>query len=218
VAIVLAPEPPVLFRIGRAPDPLVFPPLSRLGHGRYDDPLGRVPVLYAATERIAAFMETLDQFRFDLAALAARDEAVGDGAEGIDRTEGIIPEAFFDRRISRFGVAPDQRWPDARHPATHVHLRSALAARISALGPGSRFVLGDLLASDHRVTRLIGEWAIDHDFAGIAYASCHHPSLTCWAVYGGAELVRLGKPERIAKTDPDLKAVAELWNLRLAGG
>jgi hypothetical protein len=218
VAVVLAPEPPVFFRIGRPPDPLAFPPLSRLGHGRYDDPLGRVPVLYAATERIAAFMETLDQFRFDLAAMAARDEAVGNGAEGIDRTEGIVPEAFFDRLIGRFGVAPNQRWLDARHPATHAHLRPELAGRITALGLGSRFVLGDLLASDHRVTRLVSEWAIDHDFDGIAYASCHDPSLTCWALYGGAELVRLGKPERIAKTDRDLKAVAALWSLRLAGG
>ncbi len=91
-----------------------------LGAGRYDDPLGRVPVLYAAATRIAAFMETLDHFRLDVAALAARNAALsGSGGSGFDVTEGVIATAYFTRHIVRFGVAPGQRWLDVRNPETH---------------------------------------------------------------------------------------------------
>lgn len=76
MAVRLAETPSVLYRIGRSPDPLLFPPHAISGSGRYDDPLRRRSVLYAAIDRRAVFLETLDSFRLDLAALAERDARV----------------------------------------------------------------------------------------------------------------------------------------------
>lgn len=61
--VTLAADPVQLFRIGRAPDPLAWPPIQFSGYGRYDDPLKRTSTLYAAVERRAVFLETLDAFR-----------------------------------------------------------------------------------------------------------------------------------------------------------
>ncbi|MBX3070949.1 MAG: RES family NAD+ phosphorylase [Thermomicrobiales bacterium] len=215
MAVEYAADPPLLYRIGRSPDPLEFPPLSVLGKGRYDDPLGRTPTLYAAAERIGAFMESLDQFRFDLAALAARNEVVAGGDHGIDRLEGVIPPSYFRRRICTFSVHPNQRWLDVRSPAIHAHLRSELATQLRLMGIGGRFVLGDLLSNDHRVTQLIGRWAIDHGIKGIAYASCHDTSKTCWALFDSARIIRLSQPATLSQTDPDLQEVAKLWHLAI---
>ncbi|HET9661458.1 MAG TPA: RES family NAD+ phosphorylase [Thermomicrobiales bacterium] len=216
MAIRLAPTPAVLFRIGRSPDPLAFPPLAFSGAGRYDDPQKRTSVLYAAVDRRAAFMETLDAFRPDLATLADRNAAVGPGADEPDvRSYTPIPTKFFNRRIARFSVAANQRWLDVRSPETHEVLREELGAFVSSFSGVSRFVLGDLLSNDHRVTQLVAGWAIGQGFHGIAYASCHDPSLTCWAIFEDASLTPLEDPRPVQIDDVDLAAVAKLWSLEI---
>jgi hypothetical protein len=102
----LAADPAQLYRIGRAPDPLVWPPLQFTGHGRYDDPAGRLSTLYAAVERRAVFLETLDAFRPAPALLAL---LLGHP----DAQAGIIAPDYFRRLVVRFRVAPGGRWLDA---------------------------------------------------------------------------------------------------------
>lgn len=214
MAVRLAPTPAVLFRIGRSPDPLVFPPVAFCGAGRYDDPQQRTSVLYAAVDRRAAFLETLDAFRLDLQALADRNAAFGSGSESQGQSiRAAIPARFFTRRIARFSVGSNQRWLDVRSPESHVVLRDELSGVLAKPGIGPRFVLGDLLSNDHRVTQLVAGWAIDQGFHGIAYASCHDPRLTCWAIFEGAELIPLDIPRPVEIDDEDLIAVAKLWNL-----
>jgi hypothetical protein len=214
--ISLADAPPILYRIGRAPDPLTYPPLARMGDGRYDDPLGRVSTLYASEDRVAAYFETLDQFRLDLEALADRNAAVMDRrSPEFEDPSSTIPAFYFTRLMVEFGITPGLRCLDVRKPETHTVLRHELALQLSQLGLRKRFVLGDILAHDHRVTQLIARWAIDNAFDGIAYSSCHDPSLTCWAIFEGVDLIPLGQPEPITTTDPDLLAVARLWDLRI---
>jgi len=44
-----APAPATaLYRVGRLPDPLSWPPWEYAGSGRFDDPAGEFRVLYAA--------------------------------------------------------------------------------------------------------------------------------------------------------------------------
>lgn len=110
MTVQFAPEPLVLHRIGRSSAPLAFPPLSSQGGGRYDDPTGRVAVLYAAGSRRGAFMETLDQFRFDVATMAeARVRTGGAIDEAPHQSFGRIPDSYFHRRITAFRVARGQR-------------------------------------------------------------------------------------------------------------
>jgi hypothetical protein len=132
-----------------------------------------------------------------------------------DAPFGIIAPDYFRRLIARSRIAPGPRWLDVRSPETQEHVRRKLAREIAVLGLGERFVLGDLIARDHQLTRIIAGWAIDEGFDGIAYASCHDPSLTCWAVFEGVEVIPIGTPMPITPSDPDLAAVAQLWNLKL---
>ncbi|MCA9859712.1 MAG: RES domain-containing protein [Thermomicrobiales bacterium] len=212
----LAPTPASLYRIGRTPDPLAFPPIAFSGSGRYDDPERRRSTLYAAVERRAVFLETLDAFRPDLAALEERDTTLGD-VQSAPPPPQSIPDRFLKRAFVRFRLAEGQRWLDVRVPETHAVLREELGSALVHAGKRERFVLGDLLANDHDLTRLVAGWAIDHAFDGIAYASCHNPALTCWAIFGGAALLAQGPARPINLDDPDLHAVARLWNLRIPG-
>ncbi len=209
----LAPTPARLYRIGRGPDPLGFPPIAFSGTGRFDDVHGRKATLYAVVERRAAFLETLDVFRPDLLAIADRNAhlAVTDTPSS-KPVRQPIPDRFMRRLLVRFGVADGQRWLDVRVPETHAVLRDELGGH---LGFGNRFVLGDLLANDHRITRLVASWAIDRSFDGIAYRSCHNPALSCWAIFEGATIATHDEALPINPDDPDLHAVARLWNLSL---
>ena len=206
----LAADLPALFRIGRRPDPLDWPPVQFVGYGRYDDPEGIVSTLYAAVTRRTVFLETLDKFRVNPLLLALLADEFGTDASAIsgdinavETTLGTIAPDYFNKLIVRFRIASGRRWLDVRAPETQEHLRRILAREIAVLGFGKRFVLGDLLAHEHAVTQLIARWAIDNAFDGIAYSSCHDPSLTCWAIFEGTQLARLGEPEAIAKTDLD---------------
>jgi len=172
--------------------------------------------LYAAVERRAAFLETLDVFRHDLLAVAARDDHLG--ATDIPASKPVrqpIPDRFMQRLLVRFGVAEGQRWLDVRAPETHVALGDELGDQLGQLGLGNGIALGDLIANDHRVTRLVAGWAIDQSFDGIAYRSSHHPSLTCWAIFDGATISPYGEALPLNPDDPDLHAVARLWSLGL---
>jgi hypothetical protein len=64
-----------LFRLGRKPDPWTPPDWSRAQPdgtfgNRFDDPLGNYRVLYAASQRVSCFVETLARFRPDLSLVA----------------------------------------------------------------------------------------------------------------------------------------------------
>jgi hypothetical protein len=69
----------LLHRIGRAPDAWSWPPWAYAGEdgtfgNRFDDPLGEYRVLYASSERLGTFLETLARYRPDPAIVAAYGE------------------------------------------------------------------------------------------------------------------------------------------------
>lgn len=67
--------PSIVFRLGRRPDAWQAPDWA-FAHtdgtfgNRFDDPQGYYRVLYASTQRLACFVETLARFRPDLSLLA----------------------------------------------------------------------------------------------------------------------------------------------------
>jgi hypothetical protein len=161
-------------------------------------------------------METLDQYRFDVATMAdmqARTGGILDEAQ--QRSFGRVPPSCFERRIVAFRVAPGQRWLDARSPATHAEVLTSMAAVFRDLDVGPRITLGHLLGGDYRIPRTFTQWAIDNGFSGIVYASCHDLESTCWALFGGAAIEPLAHPEPIDPHDPDLLEVARLWKLTM---
>jgi hypothetical protein len=175
----------------------------------------RVPVLYAAESRRGAFMETLDQYRFDVATMVEIQSQTGVLDEAQHRSFGRIPPSYFQRLIAAFRVAPGQRWLDARSPATHVEVLKAMAAVFRDLDVGPRITLGHLLSGDYRIPRTFTQWAIENGYNGIAYASCHDLESTCWALFEGAFMESIEQPDPIDPQDPDLLEVARLWELAL---
>jgi hypothetical protein len=216
VTVDLAPIPPRLYRIGRAPDPLAFPPAGSRGIGRFTDPEGRKATLLAAVERRAAFLEALQVFRPDLAAIAERDAHLGSVTLEADvPAVPAIPDRFMQRLLVAFTVAEDQAWLDARQPDTLAALHTELEPQLAQIGIDNTIDLAAVLPNVARVSRLVAGWAIDNAFDGIAYRSGTNLSLTCWAIFEGARIEPLGEPMPINPDDPDLHAVAKLWNLRL---
>jgi hypothetical protein len=187
--------------------------------GRYDDPTQRISTLYASVQRRTAFLETLDGYRPNLSLLAQLDEdpdqfgwLPSENPSAVP-VLGVIPDPYFDRLIEEFRVEPGQRWLDLRVPQTTEALRKPLAQQILEAGHSGRFVHGDLLGTNHQVTRVFATWAIEHDFAGIAYASCHDPGESCWVLFDHARLSQVESIEPIFREDADLLAVAQRWNL-----
>lgn len=92
-----------LYRVAREPDPWAWPDWSYAGldgtfGNRYDDPQASYRVLYASSQRVGAFVETLARFRPDLEVMAALEQIEGD-----DEPQAGVPRAWLERR--RIGEA-----------------------------------------------------------------------------------------------------------------
>ncbi len=214
----LAADPAApLYRIARPPDPLAFPPRMFAGGGRYDHPDAAFLTLYAAEQRRGAFVETLDAFRPSIAALAATRTLSRGDTDDRDPIAGIIPETYLRKLMIRLRILAGGQWLDLRVPETQQALRAPLARDLDHLGHRTRFVWGDLLGHDHRLTQAVAVWAHGEGFHGIVYRSCHDSSLDCWALFDRATLSPVGEPLPISRDDPDLLAVADLFGLILPG-
>jgi hypothetical protein len=120
------PEGP-LYRLGRQPDPWAWPdwsyaaPDGTFGN-RYDDPEGSYRVLYACSQRVGAFLETLARFRPDLEVFAELDRI-----EGGDEPSPIVPRTWLDGRL--IGEATvEGHFVDVGDTTSLATLRTALAA------------------------------------------------------------------------------------------
>jgi hypothetical protein len=97
--------PGVIHRLGRKPDPWSAPDWASAGtHGtfgnRFDDPEGMYRVLYASSQRVGCFLETLARFRVDLKLRAELAEIEG---EDDYCPLGEVPLEWIEKRM--MGVA-----------------------------------------------------------------------------------------------------------------
>ena len=193
-----------LYRIGRAPDPLAWPPWEFVGSERFDDPeQRRYRVLYTG-ERFACFLETLAGFRPDLQGIVAKS---------------LTPSWLATRRIARFSLLDStgrHRWLDLRAPATHQVLRRELADVLVGLN-ATDFDVSAATSSARPLTQRIGVWAYDRGYQGIVSCSRFDPGLTCWAIFeraGGVRIVSIDI-QPLVRDDPDLIRAADLFELAI---
>lgn len=213
--------PARLWRIGRYPDPFAWTPWEYTGQGRFDDPLNRFRVLYAAEQRLTCFVETLAPFRPDVGWLAEvrglpLDE---DDIDGLSDA-GRIPETWHI--IRRMGVLEPRhslRALDLRSVETRESLRVELASWLREYGY-TDFDLGDALNRDRALTQHLSGWAYDHGYRAVAYTSRFGATFDCWALYGGDSppeepwFLPLAS-EEILRNDPDLVEAARIFRLTL---
>jgi hypothetical protein len=191
-------EPPLpqIYRIGRH-DPLKWPDWRYVGASRFDDPLERFRVLYAADRR-ACFLETLACFRPGLAE---------------DQRAGIIPSEWFaSRRLGQFSLAdPNWRALDLRIAEPIQELRKQLQSFLVSRGYAELDV-SHVLGQDFVLTQELAGWAYEQGFGGIIYSSRFALDRTCFAIFEGTHLSD-AQSMVIDRDDPDLIWAANVLNL-----
>jgi len=94
----------------------------------------RFRVVYAATQRAAAFAETIASFRPDLLALAALRTIHGGASESQPLT-GVVPVRWQQLRgIGRLLLDSALRVVDVAHPDTFAEMRATFARLASMVG------------------------------------------------------------------------------------
>lgn len=122
----------VLYRLGRQPDPWAWPDWTHAGElgtfdNRYDDPRGEYRVLYASSERLAPFLETLARFRADPAITSVEIAEDPRDEDFPSLSPGTVPQGWLDGRI--LGTARyDAAFADVGHARSLAYLRDALAS------------------------------------------------------------------------------------------
>lgn len=213
-----------LCRLGRYPDPWAWPDWSYAAAdgtfgNRYDDPEASYRVLYASSQRVGAFLETLARFRPDLEVLAELDRI-----EGEDEPPAVVPRSWLDTRL--LGEARvEGRFVDVGDTTSLATLRTALAA--SAIRHGldeidaATIRLRAPRAFTQQVSRFVYEQRDDRGaFAGIRYRSRLGDDVINWALFEDAP--DAGSPfvsttdAAIEADDPDLQAALGLLDLKIA--
>jgi hypothetical protein len=208
-----------LFRVGRAPDPWAWPDWSNAGPdgtfgNRYDDPQGLYRVLYAASDRLGAFVEVLARFRPDPHLLKELQEI--DGDEEWALAPGHLDVSWLERR--RLGEAAVKgRFADVGHSESLARLRRDLAGRIVHHGLVDLDAASIRLAAPRQFTQEVSRYVYEQTgpsgrraFDGISYLSRLGDEFRNWALFEPpteAEARRIAANtavSSIAADDPDL--------------
>jgi len=208
--------PTTIFRIARKPDPWLPPDWSRANPdgtfgNRFDDPEGYYRVIYASTQKLSCFLETLSRFQADLSLLAELNEIEGDNDF---LPLGTVPPEWCDRRLLGFAHA-DGEYADIYASGWILFLRHRLAGECVRLG------VSDLDASvlqrhaPRRITQLASLEARRRNFDGVYYRSRFGHDLENWALF---EPFRISQPgsAAIAGDDPTFVAALQMLALRVA--
>jgi hypothetical protein len=214
----LEPDRP-LYRLGRQPDPWAWPdwsyatPDGTFGN-RYDDPEGSYRVLYACSQRVGAFLETLARFRPDLEVLAELDRI-----DGEDEPPAAVPSAWLDARV--LGEATvEGRFVDVGDTTSLATLRTALAAGAIHHGLDEIDAATIRLRAPRAFTQQVSRYVYEQGaFAGIRYRSRLGDDLLNWAIYepgaDGRSPLAATSSVPIEADDPDLCGALELLGLTL---
>jgi len=226
------PEQPV-FRIGRRPDPWEWPdwrlagPEGTFGN-RWDDPLGQYRVLYASSQKLGAFLETLARFR--ASPQVARELAAIDGE--VDAIPpGKVPASWcLGRMVSRAFLAGE--YADVGQHASLAHLNLELAYEVTpalaAAGVKELDAAAIRLAVPRQITQRISRHVYEMSmaggrprFAGITYLSRLGDDLTNWAIFEPTppaveSPIAVVATEPLEIDDPDFQEACELLGLEVA--
>ncbi len=217
------PEGP-LYRIARGTNPWEFPDWSRASTdsygahtfgNRFDDPAGDYRVLYAASQLLSCYVETLARFRPDqklkeeLAAIKGEDDFQPIGY--------IAADWFEDRYIGRARV--EGRYADLYTTGWVSQLRPHLQPFCIQLGL-PEFDLSVLMQAQKRIITQMASNYVNElgSFAGIYYASRYGRELENWALFEFQTTIHpLPDARPVSTTDPALLAALDILKLEVPG-
>jgi hypothetical protein len=209
-----------LYRLGRQPDPWAWPdwsyaaPDGTFGN-RYDDPEASYRVLYASSQRLGAFLETLARFRPDLEVFAELEQI--DGAE--EPPPALLRSWLDNRLLGEATIAGD--FVDIGDSTSLATLRTALAAVAIHHGlddiDGATIRLRAPRAFTQQVSRFVYEQG---PFAGIRYSSRLGDDVVNWAIFepgpGTHTPLVATEATSIDADDPDMRRALDLLGVTLA--
>lgn len=206
--------PGVIYRLGRKPDPWSAPDWASAGTdgtfgNRFDDPEGMYRVLYASSQRVGCFLETLARFRVDLKLLAELAEIEG---EDDYCPLGEVPLEWIEKRMMGVATASGE-YVDICSSEWISRLRIVLAGHLE------RFGLDDLDASvlqmtaPRNLTQLVSRVVFSERLAGIYYRSKYGHDVDNWALFEPFQ-INVRDSESIRTDDPELQQAFRLHGLR----
>jgi hypothetical protein len=219
--------PKSVWRVGRAPDPLVFTDpvpadaLDSPGVGnRFDSALGAYRVLYFGNSLKSCYTETLSRLRPDLNLIKELDLKNDWDAKHFV-TLGGVPADWRSKRLAiRASLENALPFLDVESLKTQQFLRVEMADFLIHLNY-TDLDNAAICGPDRRLTRWISQWAHDRTdaegdpvFSGIRYKSRLDPKCECWAVFEGTPIEAL-EIRPVAIDDPDLRKVAESYGLTI---
>ena len=209
----IPPQP--IYRIGRQPDAWQAPDWSRASPdgtfgNRFDDPESYYRVLYASSQEVSCFIETLSRFRPDLTLLTELQAIEG---EDDFLPVGEVPPDWCENRMMGTASA-EGNYAEICGGEWITHLRRKLASECLRLGvtdlDGSVLQSG----SPRRITQLASRVVHELGFSGIYYRSRYAHDLENWALF---EPFRICDTESrtIAKNEPALREAVRILGLTL---
>jgi len=221
-----------LQRVGRLPDPWAWPDWSNAASdgtfgNRYDDPQSSYRVLYAASNRLGAFVEVLARFRPDPHVLKELQDIAGD--EDRFMLPGQLDISWLVHR--RLGEATvSGHFADIGHSESLARLRTDLAPRMVHFGVHDLDASTIRLSVPRRLTQEISRHIYEQTsrsgrraFDGISYLSRLGDEFRNWALFepvtDAEERAVLLDPTAspIAADDPDLQRALEIHGIVLVG-
>lgn len=220
-----ARPPGSLYRIARRPDPWAWPDWAYSGSdgtfgNRYDDPRGEYRVLYASSQRLGSFLETLARFRPDPEIVSAEILSDPRDAQFPTVSAGTVPAGWLEaRQLGSASCAGE--YADVGHTRSLAYLRQALARLVIRHGVGDLDAAAIRLHVPRRFTQEISRHIYEcittggkRAFQGIRYLSRLGDDIDNWAICEPATIGRIEAAE-IHVDDPDLRRAVALLRLEI---
>ena len=179
---------------------------------RYDDPESRYRVLYASSQRLGCYLETLARFRPDPALAAELDQIKG---ENDFFPLGHVPAEWFGARlIGRAGFWG--HYADICGSEWIGRLRVELGPRLFA-----QFGIKDLDQSalqascPRKLTQLVSRAVFNSGLDGVRYPSKHGHEIENWALFEPFK-IEVKSADPIFLDDPDLAKALHLLRVAIA--
>ncbi len=167
-------------------------------------------VLYASSQRLGCFLETLGRFRVDPKLLAELAEIEG---EDDYCPLGEVPLEWVEKRMMGVATASGE-YADVCSSEWVSRLRIALARHLA------KFDLEDLDASvlqmtaPRGLTQLVSRAVFSEGLAGIYYRSKYGHDIENWALFETFQ-IEIKESEAIRTDDPELQRALQLHALKL---
>lgn len=221
-----ATSPPAeLHRVGRAPDPWQWPDWSfargdTFGN-RWDDPESEYRVLYASSQRLACFLETIGRFPGDpeveagLAEIELEPDEVDHGlAPGVL----VVADWISKRRIGKGAVQGS--FAAVGTSTSLAYLHNEVEFLLDEFGL-EELDVGAIRTGQRELTQFISRLVFrcstsdgGRQFDGIQYLSRYGDDFENWAIFEPAT-IESEHPEEITADDPDLFEAARRLGVRL---